>query len=208
MTTSSTSPPAGQSRALQALIARGEPITTIRSPRRMSWPPPGRIVSSARMIAATFESSGIGASRSGTPTTSADASSSTSNSPTCTCPSANTSVCRAAGTPRMRLIAYAVSSSDETTKSTSSWPSRHSSTYSMLEVRMTVVALSASRRANIPATMFTSSRDVHAITRSTSLTPAAARSLRLVPSPSNTATSKRAARAVRREASVSSTVIS
>ena len=81
-------------------------MTTIRSPRRISSPPPGRMVSSSRMIAAIFESSGRRASRSGTPTTSAVASSSTANSPTWTWPSAKTSVWRAAGTPRMRLIAY------------------------------------------------------------------------------------------------------
>ena len=63
------------------------------------------------MIAATFESSGRFAWRSGTPTTSVDAVASTANSPTCTWPSAKMSVCRAAGTPRMRLIAYDVSSS-------------------------------------------------------------------------------------------------
>ncbi len=89
----------------------------------------------------------------------------------------------------MRLIAWAVSSSELTTKSTSSCPSRQSSTYSTFDVRMTVVAFLASRRANMPATRFTSSREVQAITRSASLTPAPARSRRLVPSPSNVATS-------------------
>ena len=149
-------------------------MTTMRSPVRISSSPPGRIVSSPRMIAATFESGGMGAWRSGTPSTSLDASSSTSNSPSCTWPSAKTSVCRAAGIPTIRLIAWAVSSSDETTKSTSSWPSRQRSTYSVLDVRITVVALSASRRANMPATRFTSSRDVQAITRSAVAIPAAA----------------------------------
>ena len=85
----------------------------------------------------------------------------------------------------MREIACAVSSSEETTKSTSSWPSRHSSTYSTFDVRMTVVAFGASRRANIPATRLASSRDVQAITRSASPTPASARSRRLAPLPSN-----------------------
>ena len=36
----------------------------------------------------------------------------------------------------------------------------------MLDVRITVVAPSASRRANMPATRLTSSRDVQAMTRS------------------------------------------
>jgi hypothetical protein len=141
------------------------------------------------MIAATLESRGNSASRSGTPTISGDAPSATSNSTICTCPSAKTSVWRAAGTPMMRLIACAVSSSELTTKSTSSWPSRQSSTYSTFDVLMTVVAFLASRRANMPATRFTSSRDVHAMTRSASFTPALARSRLLVPSPSNVATS-------------------
>src|SRR5262245_51082389 len=78
----------------------------------------------------------------------------------------------------------------------------------MLDVRITVVAPSASRRANIPATRFTSSRDVHPMTRPASRTPAAARSFRLVPSPSNTATSKRADSACSLDASVSRTVTS
>ncbi len=103
----------------------------------------------------------------GRPTTSGDAASSTSNSPTCTCPSAKTSVCRAAGTPRMRLIAYAVSSSEETTKSTSSWP--FAPEVDVLDARRADDgrrASAASRRANMPATRFTSSREVHAMTRS------------------------------------------
>jgi hypothetical protein len=141
------------------------------------------------MMAATFESRGNRASRRGMPTTSLDAPSSTSNSTICTCPSAKTSVCRAAGTPRIRLIACAVSSSELTTKSTSSWPARQRSTYSTLEVRITIVAFFDSRRANMPATRLTSSRDVHAITRSASRTPAFARSRRLVPSPTDVATS-------------------
>ena len=67
-----------------------------------------------------------------------------------------------------RVIACAVSISDETTKSTSSRPSRQSSMYSMLEVRITVVARGASILANVAATRLASSRDVHAITRSAS----------------------------------------
>ena len=108
----------------------------------------------------------------------------------------------------MRLIACAVSSSDDTTKSTSSCPPRQSSTYSIFDVRITVVAPSASRRANMPATRLTSSRDVQAMTRSALPTPALARSLRLVPSPSYVMTSNRPAIACSRDASLSSTVIS
>ena len=89
----------------------------------------------------------------------------------------------------MRLIAFAVSSSEETTKSTSSWPSRQSSTYSTFDVRITVVASRVSRRANMPATRLTSSREVAAMTRSASATPARWRSRRLVPSPSTVVTS-------------------
>ena len=43
------------------------------------------------------------------------------------CPSANTSVWRAAGRPSIAEIAFAVSSSGETMKSTSIWRSRHAS---------------------------------------------------------------------------------
>ncbi len=60
ITTSRTAPPSGQSSVLHAFAARGEPITTIRSPVAIASSPPGRIVSSPRMIAATFESAGIG----------------------------------------------------------------------------------------------------------------------------------------------------
>ena len=66
---------------------------------------------------------------------------STSNSTICTLPSAKTSVCRAAGTPMMREIACAVSCSDETIKSTSSWRSRHTSRYSSSVVRTTAFVL-------------------------------------------------------------------
>ena len=65
-----------------------------------------------------------------------------------------------------RAIAFAVSSSEETTKSTSSWRSRQTSRYSTFCVRTIVRALEESRSARMPATMLTSSRDVQAMTRS------------------------------------------
>ena len=114
-------------------------MTTIRSPGRTSSSPRGITTPSSRMIAATRESGGSRASRSGVPRMLGSAFSVTSNSTICTWPSANTSVCRAAGTPIVREIANAVSTSDETMKSTSSWPSRHTSRYSGFVVRTTVV---------------------------------------------------------------------
>ncbi len=73
--------------------------------------------------------------------------------------------------PMMRAMAFAVSTSEATTKSTSSWRSRQTSRYSTFMVR-TIVFADESVRASIAATMFVSSRDVHAITRSASPMPA------------------------------------
>jgi hypothetical protein len=58
-----------------------------------------------------------------------------------------------------------------------------------LVVRITVVTRLASSRANVPATRFVSSRDVHAITRSAPATPASESAIRLAPLPSTVATS-------------------
>ena len=173
MTTSSTlRPPPGVMRLLQARAAAGEPMTTMRSPTRIDSTPRGRLSPPSRMMLATFESGGIFASLSGGPTTSGLAPSSTSNSTICTWPSAKTSVCRAAGTPIVVVTACAASSSDETTKSTSSWRSRHSSRYSTFDVRTIVCARGASLRTSIAAMMFGSSCDVHAMTRSACAMPA------------------------------------
>ena len=65
--------------------------------------------------------------------------------------------------PIDRETAYAVSSSEETAKSTSSRPARQSWMYSTFDVRITVVAFGASIRAKEHATRFTSSRDVQAM---------------------------------------------
>ena len=89
----------------------------------------------------------------------------------------------------MREIAYAVSISDETMKSTSSWPSRQTSRYSGLVVRTTVVVRFEQAFEIIAATMFDSSREVQAIRRSASVMPAAERTRRLAPLPSIVATS-------------------
>ena len=51
-------------------------------------------------------------------------------------------------------------------KSTSSWPSRQTSRYSGFVVRTTVVVRAEQAFEIIAATMFDSSRDVHAISRS------------------------------------------
>jgi hypothetical protein len=105
MTTSRTLPVPGAISSPHACAACGDPITTMRSPERISSSPRGIRTSSPRMIAATRESAGIRASRSEMPITLASVPSVTSNSTSCTCPSANTSVCLAAGTPIVREIA-------------------------------------------------------------------------------------------------------
>ena len=165
------------------------------------------------MMLATFESAGSTASFSAGPTTRSKRSSaatgfSTSNSTICTCPSAKTSVWRAAGTPIVCETASAVSRSDETTQSTSSWRSRQTSRYSSLPVRTIVRASGASLRANIETMTLTSSREVHAITRPASSRPASSSTLRLEPSASTVPTSYRLPTASRRPASVSITVSS
>ncbi len=180
----------------------------MRSPAWITSSPRGSVIESPRMMLATFESSGRCASRSGTPTTLAPPPSSTSNSTICTWPSAKTSVCRAAGTPITRVIACAVSSSDETTKSTSRRPSRQRSRYSTLDVLITVVAWGASRRANDPATMFASSRDVQAITRSARARPASASARRRRRSPPRSRRRSGMRSGVRRAPSRSTTAIS
>ena len=107
------------------------------------------------------------------------------------------SVCFAAGMPMMRAIAFAVSTSDATTKSTSSWRSRQMSRYSTFIVRTIVFALE-SARASIAATMLASSRDVQAMTRSAFAIPASCSARRLAPFASTVTTSYRWARGLRR----------
>jgi hypothetical protein len=189
MTTSLIVPVPGAISSPQAWAAGGDPITTIRSPGRITSPPRGMTTLSPRMIAATRDSGGIRASRSGTPTTLAEAAAPTSNSTSCTWPSANTSVWRAAGTPIVREMAEAVSTSEETMKSTSSWPSRQTSRYSGFVVRTTVVVRGEIAFVIMAATMFDSSREVQAISRSALFTPAAERTPRLAPFPSKVCTS-------------------
>ena len=141
------------------------------------------------MMATTFESSGIAASRSGRPISRpVPASSGMSNSTICTLPSANTSVCRAAGMPIRLEIAFPVSSSDETMKSTSISRSRHASRYSGLLVR-TITRASESLRPSIAQTRFASSRGLHAISRSASWIPASRITRLVVPLPSTVRTS-------------------
>ena len=188
MTTSSTRLRSTDMIALHSRAACGEPITMIRSPTCSASAPRGITIASPRMIAATFESRGSGASRSGVPSTSV-AASSTSNSTICTLPSAKTSVCRAAGTPIVREIACAVSCSDETIRSTSSCRSRHTSRYSSSVVRATTFVSGESFFANIAAIRFDSSREVHAIRRSAPSIPHCWSTLREAPLPSTVATS-------------------
>ena len=69
-------------------------------------------------------------------------------------------------------------------KSTSSWPSRQTSRYSGFVVRTTVVVRTEQAFEIIAATMFVSSREVQAISRSASVIPAAASTRRLAPLPS------------------------
>ena len=141
------------------------------------------------MMLTTFESSGIAASRNGRPITSSLlAPSGTSNSTTCTWPSANVSVWRAAGMPISPEIAFAVSSSEETMKSTSISRSRHASRYSTLVVRTTTIARE-SFLTIIALTRFASSRDVEAMNSEHSWMPASRITRLVVPLPSTTRTS-------------------
>ena len=94
---------------------------------------------------------------------------------------AMTEEARAAGIPIDRVTARAVSSSDETAKSTSRRPSRHRSMYSTFEVLITIVARGASARANEQATRLTSSLEVQAMKRSAPLVPACWIARRLAP---------------------------
>ena len=83
---------------------------------------------SPRTIPTTLESAGIAARRSGRPiSASFVVRGGTSNSTICTLPSAKTSVWRAAGMPTIAEMAFAVSSSEETMKSTSISRSRQAS---------------------------------------------------------------------------------
>ena len=213
MTMSSIVLRAGVSRRLHSLAACGDPMTTILSPGRIVSSPRGMAISSSRMMLATLESAGSTASFSAGPTTCSKRSSaatgfSTSNSTICTCPSAKTSVWRAAGTPIVCDTASAVSRSDETTQSTSSWRSRQTSRYSSFPVRTIVRASGASLRANIETMTLTSSREVHAITSPASFSPASSSTLRLAPSASTVPTSYRLPSASSRPASMSITVSS
>ena len=174
--------------ALHSRAASGEPITMIRSPIWSVSFPRGITIPSPRMMAATFESRGSGASRNGVAITS-EAAASTSNSTICTFPSAKTSVCRAAGTPMILEMACAVSCSDETIRSTSSCRSRQTSRYSSSVVRTTAFVSGASFFENIAAMRFDSSRDVQAISRPASRMPACCSTLRDAPLPSTVATS-------------------
>ena len=141
------------------------------------------------MMLTTLESFGSAASRSGLPiTASLDAFSGTSNSTICTCPSAKTSVWRAAGMPISPEIAFAVSSSEETMKSTSISRSRHASRYSTDVVRTTTIARE-SFLTIIAETRFASSRDVLAMNSEQSWMPASAITRLVVPLPSTIRTS-------------------
>ncbi len=164
-------------------------MITMRSPGSMLSPPRGMTSSLPRMIATTLESWGISASRSGPPITGpVPASAGTSNSTIWTLPSANTSVCRAAGMPIRPEIAFAVSSSEETMKSTSISRSRQASRYSGLLVR-TITRARESLRASMALTRLASSRGLQAINRPASSTPASRMTRLVVPLPSTVRTS-------------------
>jgi hypothetical protein len=94
----------------------------------------------------------------------------------------------AAGTPIVRETACAVSSSDETMKSTSIWRSCQASMYSGFDVR-TIVCAPESFFVSVPATRLISSREVQAITRAARSTPASWRTRRVAPFPFTVRTS-------------------
>jgi hypothetical protein len=209
-------------------------MTTIRSPGWIVSFPRGRISRSPRMMPATLESAGRSASRKGRPTilrrraavlpaalsaasvtdtpagswSCGEGAGSTSSSTICTWPSAKTSVIFAAGTPMLREIACAVSSSEETMWSKSSTRSRQTSRYSTLLVRTIVLALGQMFRASKPEMMLISSREVHAMKRSAPRVSCSTSVVRLAPSPSTTRMSNRYERASRRLRSRSMTVSS
>ena len=174
---------------LHARAASGDPMTMIRSPGRIFSEPRGNVSSLPRMMLTTLDSCGNSASRSGVPITSSLlAPLGTSNSTTWTLPSANTSVWRAAGMPIRPEIAFAVSSSDETMKSTSISRSRQASRYSTLVVRTTTRA-PLSFLTSIAETRFASSRDVEAMNRLQFWMPASRITRLVVPLPSTVRTS-------------------
>jgi hypothetical protein len=74
-------------------------------------------------------------------------------------------------------------------KSTSSWPSRHTSRYSGFDVRTMVVVRVEHAFEIIAETMFASSLEVHAISRSAAEIPASESTRRLAPLPSTVWTS-------------------
>jgi hypothetical protein len=82
----------------------------------------------------------------------------------------------------MPAIAFAVSSSRETMKSTSISPSRHASSSSMLVVR-TIVFAPDSRLASIAQTRLASWRELQAMRRSAISISALRMTWRVVPSP-------------------------
>jgi hypothetical protein len=128
MTTSSTRSSPRPATRLHSRADAGEAMTTTRSPGRTRSSPRGTINRSPRISAATFESAGTAAVRSWRPIRApSSASAGTSSSTICTLPSAKTSVWRAAGRPSVAEIAFAVSISGETMKSTSRWRSRQAS---------------------------------------------------------------------------------
>jgi hypothetical protein len=90
--------------------------------------------------------------------------------------------------PTIAEMALAVSSSEETMKSTSISRSRHASRYARLLVRTTTCAFEM-RLTSIALTRLSSSRGLHAISRSASAMPALRSSSRAVPSPSTVRTS-------------------
>ena len=160
-----------------------------RSPGRICWSPRGTTIASPRMIAATLESAGISAfAGGGRSSVLCAASAGTSSSTIWTLPSANMSVWRAAGSPSVAVIAFAVSSSGETMKSTSRWRSRQASRYALLVFR-TIVCAPDSRLASIAPTRLASSRGLQPMNRSASSTPAMRITRSVVPSPSTVRTS-------------------
>ena len=107
----------------------------------------------------------------------------------------------------MPETAWAVSSSDETMKSTSISRSCQASRYSGFEVR-TIVCASEMLFASVPATRLISSRDVQAIMRSASWTSASWSTRRVAPLPFTVRTSKWYESACSRAVSRSMTVTS
>ena len=174
MTTSRPCPSPGRAARPRRCAACGDPITTIRSPGWIDCVAPRNHDLVAADDRAPRASPAAGAPRgAGVPSTARIGAPRTSNSTICTWPSAKTSVCTRRGTPidaRDRVRRLDLGGDDEVDVELSFAPEPRC-TPSSSSGSTVVVAVEPRPREIIAETMFASSRDVQAITRSASLDP-------------------------------------